>query len=307
MTGHNGNGNGGAGWFTVHRDVFEHRMFSGEPYSKREAWLWMIAEAAFKPYRKNVGLFAVDLQRGQFAASCRFMADAWGWSKDTVHRFLYILSIEGMIKQVAVKKPLGRSACDSLGLKPRQPHQKHATAFATSVTIITICNYDRFQKGLVGRVADGETASEAQLRQPRSKSATNENNEDKNNTSLRSVRAREGDSSSFSGEGKEGKKARKSRATPIPEDFTLTETMLEDAKTEAGWNHVQAEFQFKAFVRNNQHTKALDWGAKWFNWCRQGKVIDDRNRAQNQIRKPREDPQHATLRGFAKVAARSRH
>ena len=40
----------------------EYGTFAGdaEPFTEREAWLWLIAECAFKAYRKGVGHFIVN-------------------------------------------------------------------------------------------------------------------------------------------------------------------------------------------------------------------------------------------------------
>ena len=52
-------------------------MVEAEPFKEREAWLWLIAECAFKPRRKRVNHVSVSLARGQLAHSTRFMARAW--------------------------------------------------------------------------------------------------------------------------------------------------------------------------------------------------------------------------------------
>jgi hypothetical protein len=46
------------GAFWVSRGVFDHPLFRGEPFTQREAWLWLIAEAAWKPGRQRIGAFA---------------------------------------------------------------------------------------------------------------------------------------------------------------------------------------------------------------------------------------------------------
>jgi hypothetical protein len=42
------------GTFNVARGVFDHPVFAPEPFTEREAWLWLIAEAQWKPVRKRV-------------------------------------------------------------------------------------------------------------------------------------------------------------------------------------------------------------------------------------------------------------
>lgn len=107
------------GVFAVDRGVFNHPLLStGEPYSRREAWLWLLSEAAWKPRKVGRAGAVIELERGQLAHSIRFMADAWGWSKSSVERFLTRLKTETMI----------------------------GTASGTGLLVITICNYDAYQR-----------------------------------------------------------------------------------------------------------------------------------------------------------------
>jgi hypothetical protein len=76
------------GTFNVARGVFDHPVFAPEPFTEREAWLWLIAEAQWKPVRKRVGRVIIPLQRGQLAHAVRFMAQRWCWPRMRVHRFL---------------------------------------------------------------------------------------------------------------------------------------------------------------------------------------------------------------------------
>lgn len=115
-----------AGVFAVARGVFDHPLFADEPFSEREAWIWLVGEAAWRPTRARVGRAIVTLNRGQLAHSTRFMAAKWKWSEARVRRFLARLKEDAMI-----------------GVK--------TDALATQ---ITICNYDAYQK--VGMPTDAE-------------------------------------------------------------------------------------------------------------------------------------------------------
>ena len=106
------------GVVAIDRGIFDHACFADEPFTEREAWQWLIMEAAWKKRTRRVGHAVVALERGQLAASLRFMAERWGWSKDKVARFLHRLGDHGMIE----------------------------TSTATGVCIITIKNYDVYQR-----------------------------------------------------------------------------------------------------------------------------------------------------------------
>lgn len=106
------------GVFGVDRGIWDHPSFADEALTEREAWIWLIGNAAFKPHTKRVGSVVVELARGQVAASSRFMADKLGWSEPRVRRFLKRLKADAMID----------------------------AAIDADITVITICNYDKYQK-----------------------------------------------------------------------------------------------------------------------------------------------------------------
>lgn len=105
------------GTVNIDRGLFEHDLFKNEPFTEREAWMWMIMEAAWKPRTKRVGNGVFQLERGQLVSSVRFMAEAWKWSKSRVDRYLNRVS---EMKMICVKS-------------------------GTAASVITICNYDKFQ------------------------------------------------------------------------------------------------------------------------------------------------------------------
>jgi hypothetical protein len=106
------------GFIAVDRGIFDHPLFEERrEFSRREAWLWLISEAEWKDREKYIGKAKVNLRRGQMAHSLRFIAEAWGWHKSKVERFLDRLKTETMIE----------------------------TDVETGNTVVTICNYDAYQ------------------------------------------------------------------------------------------------------------------------------------------------------------------
>lgn len=117
------------GYIAVSRGVFTHRLFCEEhSFSRREAWLWMIAKAAWRPGVQRVRKASIGVVRGDFAASVRDLAEYWRWSKSSVHRFLISLRRERMIMFSRVGTKAG-------------------THLSTTCLVITICNYNKFQDG----------------------------------------------------------------------------------------------------------------------------------------------------------------
>lgn len=130
------------GFIAVDRGIFDHPLFEEKhEFSRREAWLWLLTEAEWKPRVKMAGSTKIGLERGQLAHSVRFMADAWGWHKSKVERFLGRLKTETMIE----------------------------TLTETGITVVTICNYDRYQSAISGRRDTKKTNVETAARQQRDK------------------------------------------------------------------------------------------------------------------------------------------
>ena len=71
------------GHYKMERGWLKHEVFSGEPFGRRSAWIWLIEEAAFAPRQKMVGGTIITLERGQLCHPYRFLAEAWGWKKKT--------------------------------------------------------------------------------------------------------------------------------------------------------------------------------------------------------------------------------
>jgi hypothetical protein len=110
------------GVFAVSREVFDHPLFKKEPFTECQAWIWLLAQAAWKPRRvRTVNGRAVEMLeigRGQLSCSRYFMQTAWHWpSEKRVRTFLKRLEMDAMI---AVQT-------DALQ------------------TVVTICKYDLYQ------------------------------------------------------------------------------------------------------------------------------------------------------------------
>lgn len=118
------------GWFALDRGWFDHPSFKCEPYTEREAWAWLISEAAFSAHSRRVGSVRVELRRGQVAHSLRYMAEKWDWNEPKVRRFLGRLKTDAMID----------------------------LASDAGVTVVTICNFDKYQR----KAIDADAASDAQ-------------------------------------------------------------------------------------------------------------------------------------------------
>jgi hypothetical protein len=124
-------------------------MFAKEPFTEREAWIWMISSAAWKEQTVRVGRHIVQLERGQLCYSTRFLADAFGWHHSRLRRFLQRLEVRSSISK------------------------KIGTVSDTAPSVITITNYDEYQ--------DWGSKPTQQAAQNRHRSDTNKNKDNKDN------------------------------------------------------------------------------------------------------------------------------
>jgi len=107
------------GYFLMDRGWQDHPLFRSEAFSKRDAWAWMVEQAAFADHDVERGDKIISLKRGQFCQSLRYMAKAWRWDEKKVRRFL----------------------------ASAEKWSKIAAATAAGWSVITICEYDEIQRG----------------------------------------------------------------------------------------------------------------------------------------------------------------
>jgi len=86
------------GVFAVSRGIFEDPDFPPEPFTQREAFIWLVASAAWKEHKTRGSFGPVILERGEFCFSVRFLAERWKWSKSRVDRFILALKKRDTIR-----------------------------------------------------------------------------------------------------------------------------------------------------------------------------------------------------------------
>lgn len=141
------------GWIALHRGWRDSPIFRGE-FSRADAWVWLIEQAAWKPARTRIKGATIELGRGELSFSQRFLAEKWGWSKSRVDRFIAELRDESMIK---TRSKNGATTDHAAG---------------QGQCIITICNYAKYQdvndskrgnvKPIVGATAGQQRGKEEQ-------------------------------------------------------------------------------------------------------------------------------------------------
>ena len=109
------------GWVKLHRCLTTHPLWAGERFTRGQAWVDLILEAAFEDHESFATHGPSWIKRGQLLTSQMKLASRWRWDRETVRRFLRELERHGMVRIETSK------------------------ATATGFTVITILNYEKFQ------------------------------------------------------------------------------------------------------------------------------------------------------------------
>jgi len=92
------------GYLPIWRKFFEDHPFWNEKrvYSKAEAWIYILKETRYKdkPKKRFIDGKMIEICYGEFAASIRFLANAWRWTPAKTYRYIKWLINE---RQVVVK------------------------------------------------------------------------------------------------------------------------------------------------------------------------------------------------------------
>lgn len=80
------------GYIKSYRPQPDDELYFEEPFTKWQAWHDLLYLTAFKDTFIFVRGIKVEIKRGQVAASERFLADRWKWSRGKVKRFFELLT-----------------------------------------------------------------------------------------------------------------------------------------------------------------------------------------------------------------------
>jgi hypothetical protein len=118
-----------SGFISIERKLWEHPVFAPSPMTEREAWMWMLAKAAWAETPPRVGSEIIEIPRGSFMTTLRELQAAFIWGSDKkVRNYLKKLENHGMVAGATMGQRNARK------------------------THVTICNYDEYQS--VGRSKD---------------------------------------------------------------------------------------------------------------------------------------------------------
>lgn len=88
-----------SGYITLRRSLFDHVLWTAEPFTKGQAWVDILFVAAHKPGAITIRGNIVEYGRGQLVASEQYFAVRWKWSRGKVRRYFESLRKRQMIVQ----------------------------------------------------------------------------------------------------------------------------------------------------------------------------------------------------------------
>lgn len=127
------------GVYQIDREMWDHPFFKAEPYTEKQAWAWLIGQAAWRAETVSIGESGhrrtIQIERGRFAASFRVLAAKWLWTIGKVQRFSTRLRKENMIRYERI----------------------------SGVDVITICNYEEYQFGRFNGTTRIDSANDSDI------------------------------------------------------------------------------------------------------------------------------------------------
>lgn len=246
------------GYFIMERGLFESPIFKDQPFSEREAWLWLKDRACYKPNIRRYKSKLITLSRGQVGTSFRQLSQTFRWGNERVNRYIQMLKDAGMI----------------------------TTDSSQGITIITICNYNKYDRQTTRHTEKKiNTDNHEKHPQPGTQSETNPNTQTDTQSGTiitKELKKLKRESPPLTPQGEPSpshttfeeatetheKQAHKSsvwESQPIPEPF------VEKAKELRGWTKPQSEWSFAKFNTHYEGKYCNDWTVRWARW-----VINER-------------------------------
>lgn len=119
----------------MQRGWMSSSVFKNEAYTEREAWAYLIENAAYQSQERIFDGTQVLVEVGQLVASCRYLAKAWTWKHDKVNRYLRKLESIGWV-----------TLTTDYGARPDSSQTALKGKYDRRATLIKINHYNQLQK-----------------------------------------------------------------------------------------------------------------------------------------------------------------
>lgn len=112
------------GWYRMHRGWQDDPLFAGDIFSRRDAWEWIIARAAWEPHARWFKGHKIQLDRGEVATSERELCEAWKWERQRVRTFLRQLETDEKLTRETTQGITKLSVCNYIKYQTEQPSEQ---------------------------------------------------------------------------------------------------------------------------------------------------------------------------------------
>lgn len=113
-----------SGYISVYRQIQDHWLWNGEPFSRGQAWIDLLLMANHQDGKMLLNGKLIDVQRGEVITSEVKLSERWSWSRTKVRSFLKTLSDEHMIQQKKDSKKTDLIVCNYADYQTSQSVKK---------------------------------------------------------------------------------------------------------------------------------------------------------------------------------------
>lgn len=89
--------NKGSGYISLYRSIQSNFLWDDKPFARGQAWIDLLLKASYEDREIIFNGQYVKLEEGELITSTNKLADAWGWSRGKVRRFLEMLENASMV------------------------------------------------------------------------------------------------------------------------------------------------------------------------------------------------------------------
>lgn len=113
------------GWISLHRKIFSNPIVSPKkPYSKFEAWCWLIVRANHSDNKFVLGSEVIKTDEGEVVTSQKKLQQQFGWGNTRVRTYLKLLQSDKMITLKTTAKRTHITICNYTSYQDKQTKNK---------------------------------------------------------------------------------------------------------------------------------------------------------------------------------------
>ena len=113
------------GWISLHRKIFSNPIVAPKkPYSKFEAWCWLIVRANHSDNKFVLGSEVIKTNEGEVVTSQKKLQQQFGWGNTRVRTYLKLLQSDEMIALKTTAKRTHITICNYTSYQDKQTKTK---------------------------------------------------------------------------------------------------------------------------------------------------------------------------------------